>query len=241
MKKLLLAIALIFTACFTLSAQKIYIVAAGVSDYPGTVNDLGLPANDARSIYSLYRKYANAEGVILLNNKATRNNIITKANNVFQKAGQKDIVIFFFSGHGNRGRFYAYDDELLYDDLRKVFSACKANNKIIYADACYSGDMAQGGSHGRNEDFKNIMLFFSSRANETSFENSGNMKNGFFTACLLKAIKGAADKNHDRKITAKELFNSVSPGVASLSRNQQHPVMWGNFDDNMPVFVWQKK
>ena len=127
----------------------------------------------------------------------------------------------------------------MYDDVRRVFAACKAKNKIIFADACYSGDMAEGGSQGHRDEYKNIMLYFSSRNNEVSWE-SGSMKNGYYTACLLKAMKGAADKNNDRIITAKELFNSVSPGVVQLSNNRQHPVMWGNFNDNMPVFVWKK-
>jgi uncharacterized caspase-like protein len=238
MKKLFLLVILAVVTAASLDARKIYIIAAGVSDYPGTANDLTLPANDARSVYTLYRKYAGAEGVLLLNNKATKNNILTKANNLFQKAQEDDIVVLFFSGHGNRGYFYTYDGEMRYDEVRKVFASCKARNKMIFADACFAGDMAEGSGAGRDS-YKNIMLFFSSRNNETSFESS-RMKNGYFTACLLKALKGAADRNKDRIISAKELFVSVSEGVKKLSDDRQHPVMWGNFDDNMPVFVWKK-
>ena len=64
------------------------------------------------------------------------------------------------------------------------------------------------------------------------------MKNGFFTACLLRALKGGADVDRNRVITAKELFNAVSKGVKKLSRDSQHPVMWGNFSDDMPIMVW---
>ena len=89
MKKLILIILLAVSACATLSAQKIYILAAGVSDYPGTVNDLRLPANDARAIYSLYRKYANAKGELLINNKANKQNILTK-----MRKGYSCILLF---------------------------------------------------------------------------------------------------------------------------------------------------
>jgi hypothetical protein len=65
------------------------------------------------------------------------------------------------------------------------------------------------------------------------------MKNGIFTTCLLRSLKGGADVNRDRTITAKELYTAVSKGVKVMSLNQQHPVMWGNFDDAMPVMVWK--
>ena len=82
-----------------------------------------------------------------------------------------------------------------------------------------------------------VILFLSSRHNETSIERPG-MKNGYFTACLVKCLKGAADDNRDRKITAKELFDSVRKGVIRLSNNEQHPVMWGNFSNDMVIMQW---
>ena len=52
-------------------------------------------------------------------------------------------------------------------------------------------------------------------------------------------LKGGADMNLDRTVTARELFQAVSSGVILLSENKQHPVMWGNFDNNMPVMIWK--
>ena len=81
------------------------------------------------------------------------------------------------------------------------------------------------------------MLFLSSRNNENSIERA-NMKNGFFTTCLQKGLKGNADTDRDRVITAKELFDFVSGGVVKISDGKQHPVMWGNFSDDMVVMKW---
>ena len=81
------------------------------------------------------------------------------------------------------------------------------------------------------------MLFLSSRGNETSIERR-DMKNGFFTSCLQKGLRGGADANKDRTITARELFNYVSTNVKTLSSDKQHPVMWGKFSDNMTVMKW---
>ena len=64
------------------------------------------------------------------------------------------------------------------------------------------------------------------------------MQNGFFTTCLQRGLRGGADANRDKIITAKELFLFVSKGVKELSDDKQHPVMWGKFDDTMPVIAW---
>ena len=222
---------------FSLGAQGIYLISAGITDYPGTSNDLTLPAKDARAIYRLYNKNSKAESVLLTDSNATKSHIIQATRRIFSKAKPDDIVVFFFSGHGFKGGFVAYDDYLFYDEIRKLFSSCRAKNKMIFADACFSGDIREGERVGYNDPNSNIMLFLSSRSNEVSQENP-RMKNGFFTACLLRSLKGGADVDRNRIITAKELFKAVSKGVKDLSNDCQHPVMWGNFLDNMPVMVW---
>ena len=64
-------------------------------------------------------------------------------------------------------------------------------------------------------------------------------RNSLFTAYLERGFRGGADVNKDRIITAKELFLFVSKGVAEQSLQKQHPVMWGRFDDEMPVMSWK--
>lgn len=64
------------------------------------------------------------------------------------------------------------------------------------------------------------------------------MRNGFFTTYLYMGLKGNADADKDRTITAKELFEFVYGGVVQLSGGRQHPVMWGSFSDNMVVMKW---
>jgi uncharacterized caspase-like protein len=189
-------------------------------------------------MYRLYGKNTQSQTVLLTNSNATKNHITTEARKLFGKAGKNDIVVLFFSGHGYKGGFVAYDDYLSYSDVRKLISSCKAKNKMIFADACFSGDIRDGESTGRNDPNNNIMLLLSSRDKELSLE-SPSMKNGYFTACLVRSLKGGADVNRDRTITAKELFKAVSKEVRRLSQEKQHPVMWGNFEDNMPVMVWK--
>ena len=109
---------------------------------------------------------------------------------------------------------------------------------MIFADACFSGRMREPATNRKRiASDTDVMLFLSSRHNETSIERH-EMKNGVFTACLVKCLKGAADENRDRKITAKELLKKKKKGVILLSNDKQHPVMWGNFSNDMVVMQW---
>lgn len=221
---------------------KVYLVSVGIADYPGTANDLTLPAKDAQTITWLYSKNSNMQYCKLLNSEATRYNVISAMNKVFAMAGTNDIVVFFFSGHGYQGGFCTYDGNLNYDDIRKSMAKSKCKNKMIFADACFSGKMRSNGNNSSQTAITsakkaNVMLFLSSRSDETSIE-SRDMQNGVFTTYLQKGLRGGADANKDRIITARELFKYVHKNVVTISNGRQHPVMWGKFSDNMPVMIW---
>lgn len=234
---LLLALLLIpFSA-----TAKIYLVSVGISDYPGTQNDLRLPHNDAATIQWVYKENKQASTRLLMNDRATVANIKTAMADMFSQATANDIVVLFFSGHGVKGGFACYDGFLYYSDIKKAMASCQSKNKMIFADACFSGSMRNSGSRTTSDysDMKsaNIMLFLSCRSNEVSIETP-KMTNGFFTYALQHGLRGGADKNKDRTITARELFNYVSAKVKKNSQNRQHPVMWGKFPDNMSVMRW---
>ncbi|MBD5419920.1 MAG: caspase family protein [Bacteroides sp.] len=247
-----LMLSVVFVAVSLSSGAKTFLVSAGVSDYSGypyKAQSLRLPTSDAKTIaeiYSVNKRMKNSRGsidyVLLLDSVATKEKIIMAMNKVYSKANEDDIVIFFFSGHGFNGGFCAYDGDIYYNDIRKAMANSKSKNKMIFADACRSGglrgDRAQSSDTAEADAKKaNVMLLLSSRTNENSIERS-DMKNGFFTEYLKKGLRGNADVNKDRTITAMELFNFVHNGVKEISSDKQHPVMWGNFDDNMPVMKW---
>lgn len=219
---------------------KVFLVSVGVADYPGTSSDLNFCAKDAQLMKSLYDKNAANVGIVLTNNQATIQSVQEAMNRVYSMAGPNDIVVFFFSGHGSPGTFLCYDGKLRYETIRQAMARSKSKHKVIFADACFSGKMrttnkrAHSAAAYSNMD---LMLFLSSRSGEKSIERR-NMTNGLFTTYLERGLRGAADANRNRTITAKELFLYVSNGVKSTSGNIQHPVMWGKFSDNMPVMSW---
>ncbi|MCD8290205.1 MAG: caspase family protein [Prevotella sp.] len=242
MKRHFQKVSLIFFICVILLPQaigaKVILVAVGISDYPQTANKLLLPAKDAATIKSLIDKNGNASTSILLDAKATKSAIISELHARFDHASTDDVIIFFFSGHGYKGGFVAYDAMLPYSTIREAMASSKCKNKMIFADACFSGQMRQG-KRAQKAEHKNstVMLFLSSRDDETSIELK-SMDNGYFTTCLKDGLSGKADADRNRTITAKELFSYVSKNVKLLSNDKQHPVMWGQFPDNMPIITW---
>lgn len=233
-------ILLIMTLTLCLNAEaKIYLVSVGVSDYPGTRNDLRLPHNDAATMQWLYRENKQASTRLLMNEKATVANIQAAMQKMFSKATANDIVVLFFSGHGVKGGFVCYDGILRYGDVSGIMSSCQSKSKMVFADACFSGAIRDNSkvSSRYSSMNNNIMLFMSCRSNEASIETP-LMTNGFFTYALQHGLRGGADKDRDKIITAKELFNYVSAKVKKESNDRQHPVMWGKFPSSMPVMKW---
>lgn len=215
-----------------------YVVCVGMSDYPGRQDDLWVSANDAKTIQKLFSANGHSSVVCLVNEKATVAAVKRTMAAIFGKANANDAVLFFFSGHGMPGGLVCFDGFLHYSEVATEMKRSKARTKIVMADACYAGKMRNNGKSGSttNTDDQNIMYFLSSRTNEKSLETK--YANSLFTIFLERGLRGGADANRDRVITAKELFDFVHTGVVRESINHQHPVMWGRFDQNMSVIKW---
>ena len=244
MRNLLLFILLALSS-LSATGRTIYVLSVGISDYR-YISDLQKTENDAREFSELYMTHTK-NVTTLLGSQATRENILSSLRSCFAKAGDDDIVVFFFSGHGDKGGLCAYDTKgrstlVRYAEVQKAIGSCKAANKQLFIDACYSGGLRDGKKTARPattarpplSDTQGIMLFLSSRTGETSQENRW-ADNGFFTQYLIKGLKGAADTDSDRIITAKEIFTYVSAKVSERTRKKQNPVMWGKFNDNMHI------
>ena len=167
----LLAFALVLTPL--VCQAKIYLLSVGISDYPGTKNDLRLPHNDAATMQWLYKQNSQAKVCLLMNDKAKVATVKKALQKMVSLATEDDIVVMFFSGHGVKGGFVCYDGFLYYSDIYSAMGACKSRNKMIFADACFSGAMRQENSsspNGNNHKNSNVMLFLSCRSNEKSIE-----------------------------------------------------------------------
>ena len=234
MKKHLL-LAWMMLCAITLQA-KTYLVCVGIADYPGTENDLRISDNDAKTIAKVFSVAKQTTVSILLNEQATQSALLSTMHTSFMNANSEDIVILYFSGHGTPGALVCHDGLLTYQHIFKMLKGCRASRKVIIADACYAGKMRTTRQQSDSYNTQNVMLFLSSRTNEVSRES--RYKNSLFTIFLERGLRGGADTNRDRYITARELYDFVHKGVIEASGNKQHPVMWGKFDNNMTVINW---
>lgn len=222
--------------CAITLQAKTYLVSVGIADYPSTEHDLRISDNDAKTIAKVFSVAKQATVSILINEQATQSALLSTMHTSFMNANSEDIVILYFSGHGTPGALVCHDGLLTYQHIFKMLKGCKASRKVIIADACYSGKMRTNNQQTSSYNSQNVMLFLSSRTNEVSRES--RYKNSLFTIFLERGLRGGADTNRDRYITARELYDFVHRGVIEASGNKQHPVMWGKFDNNMTVINW---
>lgn len=232
MKKLLPILITLLLAFVDSANAKNYVICVGIRDYPGTVNDLHLSDKDASYIATLYRSIGNSEVHLITNSNATLANVKQTMRMVFKKATSYDTVIFFFSGHGYSGSFVCYDGLLKYSAITNSMKLGNARRRFVIADACLSGSMRNNNRRTEKNNDVSVMFFLSSRSEEKSAEIPW-MDYSVFTYYLGLGLQGYADSNDDRTVTARELFLYVHQNVTDLGI--QHPVMWGNFSDNMSI------
>lgn len=241
------AITLIITLLFGINAlADTFVVCVGIGNYADArVQPLTKTENDAKAMAEFYKK--GTKNVITITGRyATKTKIINSMRSQFSRAKRGDKIVFYFSGHGYPGGFCPYDmtslaEGLSYSDVVSIMRESKATDKFVFADACFSGGIRQKTKNNQNKpDVGNIVFFLSSRGNEGSVESQLSA-NGFFTKHLLRGLMGAADVNRDMKITVQEIFSYVSTNVKEQSGDRQHPVMWGNFPNDLTVVRYSKK
>ena len=186
---LMYVVALVLCALNVGAYNKTYAVIVAVADYKYATamnGDLKYTVNDASKFYNFLKSAAggsvpSANIVYLTNSSATRSNIITKTKTLFANAKTDDRVIFYFSGHGDRACFLPYDTDsygnnlLWFDEVQVLFRCAKCNNKLLIADACFSGSMKNlikrqtaGRTTSSSNEKQQIAVMMASGANEES-------------------------------------------------------------------------
>lgn len=128
----------------------------GISDYPGTANDLNYCDDDARDMYeALTTVYGFEEDnvILLLNETATRFNILDVIEKLNDTISEDDEVVFFYSGHGTKGKamdddkevwdegIYVHDEPIWDGELKNYFSGFATSRIIFVFDTCLAGGM----------------------------------------------------------------------------------------------------
>lgn len=237
---------------------KIWAVVVGVGKYTA-MPSLRFTDDDAFRFYSHLKSpeggaLPDNQIEIMVDEAATRENILRSMRKYFLKADENDVVMLYFSGHGLEGCFLpvdydGYNNKLRHEEIRQIFKESKAKHKICIADACHSGTLDYSGTlaskgpspvsleryyQAFEDSDGGIALLMSSKAEELSLEDHG-LRQGVFTYYILRGMKGAADYNNDYIVTVKELYNYTYSKVREYTAGVQTPVLTGNYDETMPV------
>lgn len=235
------------------SEIKIYAVVIGAAQYT-YMPPLRYTDDDAYQIYAFLKSpeggaLPDNQLTILIDEQATRQNIIDAMQTTFLRADENDVVMFYFSGHGLQGAFLPVDydgqnNRLEHEEIKNILKACRAKHKLVLADACHSGSLLtlktplQIALEKYYEAFKfarrGTALLMSSKGEEYSLEDGG-LRSGVFSYFLIRGLKGEANTNADNIITISELFSFVGANVSIYTSKVQTPSLTGDFDVNMPV------
>ena len=238
------------------SETKIWAVIIGVASY-GHMPTLKYTDDDAYRIYAFLRSpeggaLSEDQISIMIDEEATKKNILNNMDLIFSKAGEKDLIVLYFSGHGLKGSFLPIDfdgfnNKIYHDEINDIFRNSPAKYKLVIADACHSGSWMAT----RGDDVESTLdtyytslaqaepgtaLIMSSKGEENSLESSG-LRQGVFSHFLLRGLKGEADNDTNNVISVGELYNYIFDNVKDYTANRQSPVIKGDYDTKMTVGV----
>jgi hypothetical protein len=247
-------------------AVKVWAVVAGVAAYQH-MPALRYTDDDAYQFYAFLKSpeggaLPDEQVRVLVDDNATRDNLLDAMRSIFLKADENDVVLFYFSGHGLEGAFVpvdfdGYSRRLEHAEIRHILEKSRAKQKLVLGDACHSGSLL-----GSNDFMPDLLaakqpgvsdlldkyyqafedldsgtaLLMSSKGAEVSLEDTG-LRSGVFSHYLIRGLKGEADADRDQLVTIAELFAFVKNRVSGYTAGAQTPVLTGNFDDRLPMAV----
>lgn len=247
-------------------AVKVWAVVVGAARYTH-LRSLRYTDDDA---YQLFAFLKSVEGGalpdeqvrVLIDDDATHRNIVMTMREVYQRADENDVVLFYFSGHGIPGAFLPVDydgilNRLEHDEIKDELLASRAKHKLVIADACHSGSLGGRDNQGAvaisgrsgsvdaalnayyaalNNADASTALLLSSKGEEISLEDGG-LRSGIFSHYLIEGMRGKADSDGDRLVSIQELYAYVHREVRRYTDNIQTPTLTGTYDNLMPVSV----
>lgn len=195
----------------------LYGVFVGISDYPGSDNDLDFTAEDARVLQEAFVRGAGMRpenGIVLVDSEATVEGVRQAMATIAARMDDDDRMVFFYSGHGvrlPRQEFQASDpdgqdeslalyDGMATDDAFAGWLDGVPGTSLIVLDACFSGGFAKDviTKPGR-------MGLFSSHEDVTSAVARKFRAGGYLARFMAEAIGAHAADDGDGQLTALEL------------------------------------
>jgi WD40 repeat protein len=217
------------------------------------LDDLNYSVADAKLMDQVLRQQQNSalfEKCLidrpLFDRDATAGKILERVRELGRDVGPDDWVVLFLSGHGLPGNTpgafcYVCTDSveakpgtlLRADDLHDVLRDIPCR-KLIFLDACHSGNVAKSPIRGLNKDGVEFRIFSACKPHQAAGEPKPEVvasrkidlrAHGLFTQSLMEALgyPEAGKKGRPNPVTEKELADKVCAHLRVLLRRLGEP------------------
>ena len=146
-----------------------------------------------------------------------------------RKKGQRVELVVYYSGHADETGILLGGAHYDYSRLRSRINGVPADVHIAILDSCASGSFTRmkGGTHRPPflRDTSNQVegfAFLSSSSADEDAQESDRIGASFFTYFFVAALRGAADRNHDGKITLNEAYQFSYENTLGRTQNTAH-------------------
>jgi hypothetical protein len=178
----------------------------------------------------------------------TRDNILVALQAIANAAEPDDLLLFYYSGHGDEADNESYlvarsgrrlvlrDTAVSIVRVKEILSSSRARAKVIIIDACHSGaDIRGKGPRRMSEGFirrvfdqaEGFAVLASCKQGQLSYEWRAKERS-VFTHFLLEALDGIADRDCKGFVTVQDVNRHVTNGVklwASQNNVDQTPTL----------------
>ena len=143
-------------------------------------------------------------------------------------------VFVYYSGHSDEEGLLLGRERVSYRELRQWIDSAGAEVRIAILDSCASGSLIRlkGGTH-RAPFLSDVSTqarghaFLTASSADEAAQESDRVGAAFFTHFLLSGMRGAADANHDRRVTLNEAYqfayNETLQRTETSRAGAQHP------------------
>lgn len=201
------------------SIRRFALVASSENGGPGRAL-LRYAKSDANAIAKVMRELGGvspADTLVLLDTDraSLQSGIATLAARLAeakQAQGRLELLVYY-SGHSDEEGLLLRSDKVSYADLRKMLDKLPADVRIAILDSCASGAFTRQKGGKQKAPFlldvsakvKGHAFLTSSSADEASQESDA-IAASYFTHALVSGLRGAADFNHDSRVTLNEAY-----------------------------------
>lgn len=212
-----------------------YALVIGIDTYQPPLSGLNTAANDAKSVAQVLSERFGFKVQTLLNNSATRSNILRALAQYQSSLGDLDNFLIYYAGHGYEEADEAFwlpadTDEfsraawISADDITHNIKLLRARHVLVVSDSCYSGGLKRGSvlDIGRGDDSVLLgrMLAGKSRSLMSSggkepVSDAGSGGHSIFANALITGLQS----ENGESFTARDLFyNFVQRRVVGGAR-----------------------